>query len=52
MADSGIPWLKGLGNCHLIHHVWSHIPWYRVGDAKDLMHPALLAQGVTERCSL
>ena len=40
------------GDCHLIHHVFSHIPWYRMGRAARLMRPILLSNGVVERTSL
>lgn len=48
---SRIVFLWDSGDCHLIHHVFPHMPWYRVGEATDLMRPALLAQGVIERTS-
>ena len=40
------------GDCHLIHHVFSHIPWYRMGKATRLMRPILVEKGVAERRSL
>lgn len=40
------------GDCHLIHHIFSHIPWYRMADATRLMRPILIEKGVVERRSL
>jgi len=40
------------GDCHLIHHIFSHIPWYRMGQATRLMRPILIERGVVERRSL
>ena len=40
------------GDCHLIHHVFSHIPWYRMGRAARLMRPILISRGVVERTSI
>ena len=40
------------GDCHLIHHIFDHIPWYRMARAARLMRPILLEKGVTERRSL
>jgi fatty acid desaturase len=40
------------GDCHLIHHVFDHIPWYRMGKAAKLMRPILVEKGVIERRSL
>ncbi|MDF3032116.1 MAG: fatty acid desaturase-like protein [Moraxellaceae bacterium] len=39
------------GDCHLVHHVFPRLPFYRMGRAVDLMRPHLLAQGVVERRS-
>lgn len=39
------------GDCHLIHHIFSHIPWYRMGRAAKLMRPILIEKGVVERRS-
>lgn len=40
------------GDCHLVHHIFSHIPWYRMGKAIRLMRPILTEKGVIERQSL
>lgn len=40
------------GDCHLVHHVFSQIPWYRMGRAVRLMRPVLIERGVVERRSL
>lgn len=40
------------GDCHLVHHIFSQIPWYRMGRATRLMRPILLREGVVERRSL
>lgn len=40
------------GDCHLIHHLYATIPFYRIGRAIELMRPVLLAHGVIERRSL
>jgi fatty acid desaturase len=40
------------GDCHLIHHLYATIPYYRVGRALDLMRPILLRNGVIERTSI
>jgi fatty acid desaturase len=40
------------GDCHLIHHIFSQIPWYRMGRATRLMRPILIEKGVVERHSL
>ena len=48
---SRIVFLWDSGDCHIIHHVFPHMPWYRVGEATDLMRPTLLAQSVIERTS-
>ena len=40
------------GDCHLIHHIFDHIPWYRMGRAARLMRPILMEKGVIERRSL
>lgn len=39
------------GDCHLIHHLYATIPYYRVGKALTLMRPILLKHGVVERRS-
>ena len=40
------------GDCHLVHHIFPNIPFYRVGKAVDLFRPFLVARGVRERRSL
>lgn len=40
------------GDCHLVHHVFDQIPFYRMGRAVDLLRPILLRAGVVERTSL
>ena len=40
------------GDCHLVHHIFDHIPWYRMGRAVRLMRPVLMEKGVVERRSL
>ncbi len=40
------------GDCHLVHHIFSQIPWYRMGRAVRLMRPVLIERGVVERRSL
>ena len=40
------------GDCHLVHHVFPGIPWYRMGEACDTLRPFLLEHGVRERRSL
>ena len=40
------------GDCHLVHHIFSQIPWYRMGHAVRLMRPVLIERGVVERRSL
>jgi len=42
----------GAGDCHLVHHIFPEIPWYRLGKACDLMRPFLIDHGVRERRSL
>lgn len=44
--------LADAGDCHLVHHIFSQIPWYRMSEATRLMRPLLLKQGVAERNSL
>jgi fatty acid desaturase len=39
------------GDCHLVHHIFPRLPFYRMGRAVALMRPLLLAQGVVERTS-
>lgn len=40
------------GDCHVIHHVYATIPWYRLPRAIRLMRPILLRNGVFEHRSL
>ena len=40
------------GDCHLVHHIFSQIPWYRMGRATRLMQPILIRESVVERRSL
>ena len=40
------------GEYHLIHHIFDHIPWYRMARAARLMYPILIENGVVERRSL
>jgi fatty acid desaturase len=40
------------GDCHLVHHFYANIPFYRMGRALDLMRPILLRAGVVEQRSL
>lgn len=49
---TGPLFLWGIGDAHLIHHLFPNIPYYRVGEARALMLPILLRQGVIRRTSL
>lgn len=40
------------GDCHLVHHIFPNIPFYRMGKAVDLFRPFLVERGVRERRSL
>lgn len=40
------------GDCHVIHHVYATIPWYRLPRAIRLIRPILLRNGVFEHRSL
>ncbi len=40
------------GDCHLVHHFYANIPFYRMGRALELMRPILLRAGVVEQRSL
>lgn len=40
------------GDCHLVHHVFDQIPFYRMGRAVELLRPVLLRAGVVPRTSL
>lgn len=37
------------GDCHLVHHIYPTVPYYRIGKALKLMRPFLLERGVVER---
>jgi fatty acid desaturase len=40
------------GDCHLVHHYYANIPFYRMGQALRLIRPILIRQGVYEHRSL
>jgi fatty acid desaturase len=40
------------GDCHLVHHFYANIPFYRMGEALRAMRPILLRAGVLEQQSL
>jgi fatty acid desaturase len=40
------------GDCHLVHHFYASIPFYRMGQALRVMRPILISQGVYEHRSL
>ncbi|MBC5764423.1 fatty acid desaturase family protein [Ramlibacter albus] len=40
------------GDCHLVHHFYANIPFYRVGEALRLMRPIMARAGVLEQRSL
>jgi fatty acid desaturase len=40
------------GDCHLVHHFYANIPFYRMGAALRLIRPILLRGGVYEHTSL
>jgi len=40
------------GDCHLVHHIFPGVPWYRMGEACDTLRPFLLDHGVRERRSI
>jgi fatty acid desaturase len=37
------------GDCHIVHHIYPAIPFYRIPEALRLMNPVLLAHGARER---
>ncbi len=39
------------GDCHVIHHIYPRLPFYRMARAVTLMEPIVLAHGVTPRDS-
>lgn len=41
-----------VGDCHLIHHIYPRISWYRMGRAIKLMRPLFLKQGMHCRRSM
>jgi fatty acid desaturase len=43
--------LCDMGDCHLVHHVFDCIPFYRIPKAVTLMRPYLLKKGVNEHTS-
>jgi len=40
------------GDCHVVHHFYANIPWYRLPRAIRLIRPILLRHGVHEHRSL
>ncbi|MRD48534.1 fatty acid desaturase [Caenimonas koreensis] len=42
----------GAGDCHVVHHFYANIPFYRIGRAVELMRPILVREGVYEQRSL
>ncbi len=40
------------GDCHLVHHIFPRIPFYRIGAALEHMRPIFLEAGVVERRNL
>jgi fatty acid desaturase len=40
------------GDCHLVHHFYANIPFYRIGQALRVMRPILIRHGVYEHRSL
>jgi fatty acid desaturase len=40
------------GDCHLVHHLYPAIPFYRMGDALALMNPIFVRYGARERRSM
>lgn len=42
----------GTGDCHLVHHYYANIPFYRMPAALRLMRPIMLRAGVYEHRSL
>lgn len=39
------------GDCHVVHHIYPRLPFYRMSRAVALIGPVLLAEGVVERRS-
>jgi fatty acid desaturase len=44
--------LWSAGDCHMVHHYYANIPFYRMPQALRLMRPVLLREGVYEHRSL
>lgn len=42
----------GAGDCHMVHHFYANIPFYRMGEALRLIRPILMSHGVHEHRSL
>lgn len=42
----------GTGDCHMVHHFYANVPFYRMGEALRLMRPILIRHGVYEHRSL
>lgn len=42
----------GTGDCHIVHHFYANIPFYRMGEALREMRPILQRAGVYEHKSL
>lgn len=42
----------GTGDCHLVHHYYANIPFYRMPEALRLMRPIMQREGVYEHRSL
>ena len=40
------------GDCHIVHHIFPTIPFYRMGKAVELVRPILQRHGARERQSL
>ncbi len=39
------------GDCHVVHHIFPRIPWYRMGSAVDRISPILEQHGAVKRTS-
>lgn len=39
------------GDCHIVHHIFPRMPWYRVGAAVDKIKPVLEENGAVKRTS-
>lgn len=42
----------GGGDCHMVHHFYANIPFYRIPKALELIRPILMREGVHEQRSL